>query len=66
MKKATQETGTIMAVMVVFPIPWILSLLLLETPGNHGKLVNVQKHFVNNCVSCSLELFVVLQKCDIV
>ena len=27
-----------MAVMVVFPIPWILAVLLFEPPGDHDKL----------------------------
>ena len=38
MNETTQEMGTIMAVIVVIPIPSILSLLLLEPPMNHGKL----------------------------
>lgn len=36
MSETTQEMGTIMAMTVVIPIPWIHSVLLLEPPGDHG------------------------------
>ena len=38
MNETAQETGTITAVMVGIPIPWTLSLLLLQSPTDHGKL----------------------------
>ena len=40
MSETTQEMGTItaMTVVPVIPIPWILSVLLLEPPRDHGKL----------------------------
>ena len=46
------ETVTIMAVMVVIPIPWILSLVLLEPPRDHFKLISNSLNSEQTILQC--------------